>query len=278
MLLAPFSLCCRLRPSLLLLSVLLVISCPPCKAQTSITSVAGYDSDNDSYQHAIVGTDDCRLHETYFNQNVTFHDEMGCYGPIISQSSFYSEDDGMQHVLIAKADGTIRDVNFSAGTGVLLRAPLITVPAVISVAGFYAANDKMRILLIGSNDGTIREVFYDKANVVHNGKVIATIPPSLCSLGFTHPMTRCDMPSWLHEPVTSLRCFTLPPREFMLRIPRWRILAQSPQLQDSIRRTTRCDMRLWRPVTAISTRSSTTRQRRHRFRSRLWRTSRGYAA
>jgi len=167
--------------------MLFVILSPLCGAQTSIISVAGYFSDNDSYQHAIVGTDDCRLHETYFNQKGNFHDELGCYGPIISQSSFYSEDDGMQHVLIAKADGTIRDVNFSAGAGVLLRAPLITVPTVISVAGFYAANDKMRILLIGSNDGTIREVFYDKANVVHNGEVIATIPGLTMLTGFYTP-------------------------------------------------------------------------------------------
>jgi hypothetical protein len=158
----------------LCLSVLNVAACFLCQGQTTITSVAGYFSSNDSYQHAIVATDDGRLHETYFDPGLN-HDEIGCFGQILDQSSFYSSDDGMQHVIVARADGTIRDLVFSAGKGQQLSAPLATVQGLVSLSAFYAADDKSRIVLTGSSDGSIREIWYGAGTPIHGGEVITSI-------------------------------------------------------------------------------------------------------
>jgi hypothetical protein len=174
------------RLVLLCLSALSVSTCFLCQAQTTITSVAGYLSSNDSYQHAIVATDDGRIHETYFDPGIN-HDEIGCFGQILGQSSFYSSDDAMQHVTVARADGTIRDLAFSAGAGQKLSAPIGTVPDLISLTAFYAADDKSRIVLTGSSDGSIREIWYGAGTPIHGGEVITKIAGLTHIAGFFTP-------------------------------------------------------------------------------------------
>jgi hypothetical protein len=133
------------RLFLLWLQAFIVSSCVYCLAQTTITSVAGYFSSVDSYQHAIVAMDDGRLHETYFDPNRHINqNDLGCFGQILDQSSFFSDDDGLQHTIVARLDGTIRDFTFSAGKGQKLSAPLGTVQNLVSLAAFYAANDQSR--------------------------------------------------------------------------------------------------------------------------------------
>ncbi len=101
----------RLTPSIALFVATLSATylSPLCQAQPAITSVAGYYTPNDSFQHAIVTTDDGRLHETYFDpkRNI-FHDELGCYGHIVQESSFYSNDDQIQHALVMGLAASIR--------------------------------------------------------------------------------------------------------------------------------------------------------------------------
>jgi len=157
-------------------------------AQTVITSVSGYFTSNDSYQHAVVATDDGRLHETYFDpKRGIFHDELGCFGQIIDQSGFFSVDDGLQHAIVARLDGSIRDFSFSAASGQKLSDSIATVQNLVSVSAFYAADDKSRIVLTGSTDGSIREIWYGANTPIRGGEVIVTIPGLIHMAGFYTP-------------------------------------------------------------------------------------------
>ena len=168
-----------------LMTIVAGLCLPPCHAQPAVTSVAGYYTANDSYEHAITATDDGRLHETYFDpKRGKFHDDLGCYGQIVLESSFYSLDDGMQHALVLRADGSIRDAQFSSNTGMNLSVPLITLPSIVSISAFYADDDKMRILLVATSNGDIHELYYDSKMNIHGGETIFNVPNLTNIAGF----------------------------------------------------------------------------------------------
>ena len=177
------------QPSSRMIALIWIASClllarSIASSAMTLTSVGGYFSANDGFQHAIAATDDDTLHEIFFNPaKGVFRSELGCLGNIALTSSFYSADDGMQHVIVASRDGVIREVYFSSATGVHISPPLITLSGIRAISAFYAEDDHNRIVLIATNDGGIREVFYNPATGVHGGNAPIVTLPNIVSIG-----------------------------------------------------------------------------------------------
>ena len=108
--------------------------CQPAAAR--IIAVAGYQSANDRFQHAISATDDGALHEIFFDPTRgKSNSELGCFGSVRAASGFYSSDDGIQHVILATNNGNIRELFFNSAIG--KHSSLITnIPNVVSLAAF----------------------------------------------------------------------------------------------------------------------------------------------
>src|SRR5690348_11746223 len=69
-------------------------------------ALAGYYTDNDNFQHAIVATTDGNINEVFFNPQTGIHqDVLANFANVIGLAGYYTPNDGYQHAIVATRDG-----------------------------------------------------------------------------------------------------------------------------------------------------------------------------
>jgi hypothetical protein len=142
-------------------------------APNSIVALAGYQTPNDHFEHALVATRDGQVSEVFFG-NPKFPGGKGqdvlarfASGSVVAVAGFYDPGDGFQHALVATTDGHLHEVKFAnpAHPGILVDAqgPVASFAAgsVVSLAGYYGPpGDGFEHALVATRDGRVSEVFF----------------------------------------------------------------------------------------------------------------------
>jgi hypothetical protein len=92
-----------------------------------------------------------------------------------SLEGFYTSDDGYNHAIIAKTDGTVNEAYWSTGGSTLGTSVLhsFTAGSVKSVAGYFTSGDGYRHAIVALNSGNVYEIYY-KPSVGINIDLLAT--------------------------------------------------------------------------------------------------------
>jgi hypothetical protein len=126
-----------------------------------ITSVAGYFTPSDGFQHAIAATSEGQLHEVYFNpQTGIFRDILGCFDEVVAIAGYFTPNDGFQHVIVATSDGDVHEVYFDPQKGVF-EDLLAHFDGIIDIAGFFTPDDGYQHVIVATSDGNLHEVYFN---------------------------------------------------------------------------------------------------------------------
>jgi 2-keto-3-deoxy-6-phosphogluconate aldolase len=127
------------------------------------TGLAGYYTDSDGYQHAIVATSDGVVHEVFFNPAAGIgEDDLAQYaaGSIVAVAGYFTPD-GYQHAIVATSDGQVHEIFFNPDQG-LGQDVLATFAAgsIVKLAGYFTPEDGYQHVIVATIDGVVHEVFF----------------------------------------------------------------------------------------------------------------------
>jgi len=136
----------------------------------SLVTIAGFFTPDDNYHHAIVGTNDGKPHELYYNlgESPNRNDmryQISSFDPKKGMASFYSPVDNLRHVVIVDRMGNPVDITWNAhhppnGIGITIPP---TDSQVASISGFLSddANPNTRHIIVARNDtGQVYDIDY----------------------------------------------------------------------------------------------------------------------
>jgi hypothetical protein len=151
----------------------------------SLATIAGFFTPDDNYHHAVVGTDDGKLHELWFKPSElpphtkVLPDTISGYDPskfdpFKGMASFYSTCDNLRHVVVVENNGHPVDITWKGGNPTNGRS--ITIPPndsqIASISGFlsYDENPNTRHIIVARNDtGQVYDIDYpDEEHIPHD--------------------------------------------------------------------------------------------------------------
>lgn len=123
--------------------------------------LAGYYTDFDSNQHAIVATADGSVNEIYFNPTTgIFKDVLGYFRGVTAIAAYYTPQDGFEHAIVAGSDGDLTEIYFNPQRGIF-EDTLAHFNGIIAIAGFVSPDDNYQHVIVGTQDGNITEVYFN---------------------------------------------------------------------------------------------------------------------
>jgi hypothetical protein len=153
--------------------------------QSGVRAVAGYA--DDTYQHAIVGTEDGTVTEIWWQgpggvgQGTLSTFSSG----IVSLAGFYSAD-GYQHVIVATDDREVTELWWQ-GPGSVGRGVLSSFGSpIVGVAGYYSG-DGFQNVIVATQDGDIHELWWQGGGAVGQGVIAHFDSPVVDLAGYYAP-------------------------------------------------------------------------------------------
>jgi hypothetical protein len=132
-----------------------------------VRAVAGYA--DDSYQHAIVATQDGQVTEIWWqgSSGVGRGTLSNFASSIVALAAFYSPD-GYQHVIVATQDGVVTELWWQ-GSGGVGRGELTSFSSpIIGLAGYYSG-DGYHNVIVATRDGNLSQLWWQGGGTVGRG-------------------------------------------------------------------------------------------------------------
>ena len=81
-------------------------------------------------------------------------------GSIYGVAAYTSDNDSMQHVIVATTDGTLYEIHWGSQIPASAPLPLAHFDGLVCLTGFYTSDDSFQHVIVGTNDNRLQEVYF----------------------------------------------------------------------------------------------------------------------